>query len=60
MHANTNWLLDEQVDRISKGLGCKVVMPYWFGVDTGYTGALGTPEQWNVSLSSLLSALQAF
>lgn len=24
-------------------------MPYWFGVDSGYTGPLGTPEEWNVS-----------
>jgi len=32
---------DQQVDRISKGLGVKVVSPHWFGNDLGYTGALG-------------------
>ncbi|KAF8308228.1 hypothetical protein DL93DRAFT_2100863 [Clavulina sp. PMI_390] len=37
----------QQVDRISKGLGCKVVMPYIFGQDGGYEGPLGTPEQFN-------------
>jgi len=39
-----------QIDRISKGLGCKTASPYWFGVDTGYLGQIGTPEQREVRM----------
>lgn len=31
---------DQQVDRISKGLGAKAVMPHFFGVEGGYPGDL--------------------
>ncbi|KAF8317086.1 hypothetical protein DL93DRAFT_2165748 [Clavulina sp. PMI_390] len=38
----------QQIDRISKGLGCKVVMPYLFGEDGGYTKPRNTPEELDV------------
>ncbi|KAF8308229.1 hypothetical protein DL93DRAFT_2087256 [Clavulina sp. PMI_390] len=28
----------QQCDRVSAGLGCKVVMPFWFGVEGAYPG----------------------
>lgn len=33
--------LEQQTDRISSGLGVKVLLPDWFAVGHGYPGDLG-------------------